>query len=198
MYIYRVADWMSTPAVSIPPTATLVEAQQLMEERGVRRLPVVQDGRLVGIVSRGDLRAAQPSEATTLSAYEWRALMSPISIADCMQRRLITVGPDEPVLRAAQQMLTYKVSGLPVVDGDRLVGVITESDLFRLLIADLTRSLKPDDPRVSLRCPHCGTILRWRADSAIGHDTRCWNCQRLVSPADLAGAGATTPGPGEG
>ena len=69
----RIAEWMSTPPIVVPPTTTLADAQHLMEERHVRRLPVVRNEQLVGIVSWGDLRAAWPSAATTLSGYEWRA-----------------------------------------------------------------------------------------------------------------------------
>ena len=71
---YRVADWMSTPPIVIAPTCSLAEGQQLMEQRHVRRLPVVEQERLIGMLSWGDLRAAQPSAATTLNAFEQRAL----------------------------------------------------------------------------------------------------------------------------
>ncbi|HEX9438928.1 MAG TPA: CBS domain-containing protein, partial [Roseiflexaceae bacterium] len=90
MHTYRVADWMSTPPIVAAPTMTLAAAQHLMEQRHVRRLPVVQDGRLVGIATWGDLRAAWPSAATTLSVYEWRALLEQATIAECMTRDPIT------------------------------------------------------------------------------------------------------------
>jgi CBS domain-containing protein len=136
MHTYRVADWMSTPPIVVAPTLGLAEAQRLMEQRHVRRLPVVEDGRLVGIVTWGDLRAAGPSAATTLSVYEWRALLEQATVAECMTRDPIVIAADASVLYAARQMLLYKISGLPVVEDGRIVGVITESDLFRLLIAE--------------------------------------------------------------
>lgn len=188
METYRVADWMSTPALSIAPTTTLAEAQRIMDERGVRRLPVVKHGRLVGIVSKGDLRAAQPSAATTLSVYEWRALLDRVTVAECMQRNPITIGPEEPVLRAAQQMLTYKVSGLPVVADEHVVGVITESDLFRLLIADLTGTSSPDPNRVAVTCAHCGATFHRRADHAIDPDEVCWSCHKRLRVVEHAEA----------
>jgi CBS domain-containing protein len=110
-----------------------------MEQHSVRRLPVVQDDRLVGIVTRGDLRAAQPSAAAALSAYEWRMLLRQATVAACMTHNPVTIAPDAPVLEAARQMLACKIGGLPVVRGKRLVGVITETDLLRLLVADETR-----------------------------------------------------------
>jgi CBS domain-containing protein len=148
MHNYRVADWMSAPPIVAAPTLTLAEAQHLMEQRRVRRLPVVQDGRLVGIVTWGDLRASWPSTATTLSAYEWRALLERATIAECMTHNPITIAADAPALDAARQMLAYKISGLPVVEEGRVVGVITESDLFRLLIAKLISADSADAPRM--------------------------------------------------
>jgi CBS domain-containing protein len=139
MYRHRVEEWMSAPPIVIAPTTSLEEAQRLMDERGVRRLPVVRDGRLVGIVTRGDLRAAQPSHATTPSVYEWRALLSQVAVAECMTHNPITIAPDAPALAAAEQMLARKIGGLPVVQGEHVVGVITETDLLRLLITDETR-----------------------------------------------------------
>lgn len=136
MHTYCVADWMSTPPIVIAPTLRLAEAQRLMERRRVRRLPVIEDGRLVGIVTWGDLRAAGPSAATTLSVHEWRALLEQATVAECMTRDPIVIAPDASVLYAARQMLLHKISGLPVVEEGRVVGVITESDLFRLLIAE--------------------------------------------------------------
>jgi CBS domain-containing protein len=139
MHTQRVEEWMSAPPIVASPTTTIAEAQRLMEQHCVRRLPVVQDGRLVGIVSWGDLRAAQPSAATTLSVYEWCALLRQATIAGCMTHNPITIAPDAPVLEAARQMLAHKIGGLPVVTGGRLVGVISETDLLRLLLADETR-----------------------------------------------------------
>ena len=135
MDTYRVADWMSAPPIVVAPTITLAEAQHLMEQRRVRRLPVVEQGRLVGIVTWGDLRAAWPSAATTLSVYEWHALLDQATVTECMTRNPIAIQADMPVLEAARLMLEHKISGLPVIEDGGVVGVITESDLFRLLIA---------------------------------------------------------------
>jgi CBS domain-containing protein len=150
MRTYYVADWMSTPPILARPTTTLADAQRMMEHRHVRRLPVVQDGRLVGIVTWGDLRAAQPSAATTLSVYEWRALLEQATVAECMTRDPITIAPEATALDAAQQMLEHKIGGLPVLEGGRVVGMITESDLFRLLLADATSSAEVDDDRATI------------------------------------------------
>src|SRR6478672_11445057 len=130
----HVAEWMSTPPLVVAPSTSIQAAQRLMQQQHVRRLPVVADGRLIGIITWGDLRAAQPSAATTLSVYEARALLDKVTVAACMTHDPLTVAPDAPVLEAAQLILDHKVSGLPVVSDGRVVGVITESDLFRLLL----------------------------------------------------------------
>jgi CBS domain-containing protein len=150
MRTYYVSDWMSTPPLLAQPTTTLAEARRMMEDRHVRRLPVVQDGRLLGIVTWGDLRAASPSAATTLSVYEWRALLEKATIAECMTRDPITIAPDATTLEAAQQMLEHKIGGLPVIEGGRVVGMITESDLFRLLLANATGVAEVDDDHATI------------------------------------------------
>jgi acetoin utilization protein AcuB len=99
---------------------------------------VIEDGQLVAIVTWGDLVTAGLSAATTLSAHEWRALLDCATVAECMTRDPVTITPDAAVLDAAQRMLDHNIGGLPVVDRGRLVGVITKSELFRLLIADTT------------------------------------------------------------
>lgn len=184
MHNYRVADWMSTPPIVVPPTASLAEAQQIMTQRHARRLPVVQDGRLVGIVTWGDLRAAQPSDATTLSVYEWRALLDEVTVAECMTRDPLTIAPTALVLDAAQQMLDHKIGGLPVVEDGRVIGVITESDLFRLLIAESAGGTEADTSRARLVCQHCGAILRRRSFSTLGPNDQCWRCHYHLHRCD--------------
>jgi CBS domain-containing protein len=129
----HVAEWMSTPPVVIAPSMSLEAAQRLMQQQHVRRLPVVADGQLIGIVTWGDLRAAQPSAASTLSIHERRALLGKVTVAACMTRDPLTVAPGASVLDAAQLILDHQVSGLPVVADGGVVGMITESDLFQLL-----------------------------------------------------------------
>jgi CBS domain-containing protein len=136
MQAYSVADWMSKPPILASPNMSLVQAQHLMEQHKVRRLPVVRNERLVGIITWGDLRAAQPSSATLLSVHEWRELLARETVGACMTRDPVAIDSDTPVLYAARLMLLHKISGLPVLERGCVVGVITESDLFRLMIAE--------------------------------------------------------------
>jgi CBS domain-containing protein len=176
MQTSSIADWMSTPPILVEPTTTLAEAERIMQHRQVRRLPVVEHGRLIGIITWGDLRAAQPSAATTLSVYEWRALLERATVAGCMTRDPITIPPDATVLAAARLMLDHKIGGLPVVAAGRVVGMITESDVFRLLIADASGAAQVEHHRAVLMCWHCGTLLRRRSFELIGPDDMCWQC----------------------
>jgi CBS domain-containing protein len=171
-----VADWMSTPPVLVRSSTSLAEAQRIMEHLHVRRLPVVEHGRLIGIVSWGDLRAAQPSAATTLSVYEWRALLERATVAECMNRDPVTIAPDATLLDAARLMLERKIGGLPVVADGRVVGMITESDLLRMLIAEATGAERAEDHRAVLVCWHCGALLCRRSFATLGPNDMCWQC----------------------
>jgi len=130
-----VKDWMTRDVVTITPDTTLPDAHRLMDEKGIRRLPVLKDGRLVGIVTRGDVRGAEPSSATSLSIWELHYLLAKLTITEVMTRNPITISQDATIGEAAQVMLDSRISGLPVVDsGGKVVGIITESDIFRLVV----------------------------------------------------------------
>lgn len=130
-----IKDWMTPEVVTISPDTALPEAHRLMTEKQIRRLPVVQEGRLVGIVTRGDVREAEPSDATSLSIWEVNYLLSKLKIEQIMTRKLVTIDQDATVGEAAKLMMEKKISGLPVVDDEEnLVGIITESDIFRTVV----------------------------------------------------------------
>lgn len=129
-----VQNWMNASTITVTPDTALPEAHRLMTENRIRRLPVLQDGRLVGIVTLGDLREAEPSNATSLSIWELNYLLSRLPVAEIMTENPKTVSQDATVREAAHIMLTHKVSGLPVVDNaGNVVGIITESDIFRMV-----------------------------------------------------------------
>jgi CBS domain-containing protein len=137
-----VNEWMTTPVISVTPATAISTAHQMMKEKGIRRVPVVEDERLVGIVTIGDVREASPSDATTLSIWELNYLWAQLTIERVMTRKVVTVRPDVCILDAAQLMLDHKVSGLPVVDEQgKLVGILTESDIFRMLVKSRTETV---------------------------------------------------------
>jgi acetoin utilization protein AcuB len=127
-----VKDWMTKDPVTITDDTSMMKAIHLMKQHRFRRLPILHEGRLVGIVSDRDLKEASPSKATTLDVHELYYLLSDLQIKEIMTRNPITVNPDDTVEHAAQLMLENTISGLPVVNerGD-LVGIITQSDIFR-------------------------------------------------------------------
>ncbi len=131
-----VRDWMTPRPITIDPRTTLPEAHKLMKQSQIRRLPVVDQGKVVGILTLGDVREASPSDATSLSIFELNFLLARLTVDHIMTRDPIVVSPTTTIRQAAQIMLEYKIGGLPVVDGDVLVGIITESDIFRVLVQE--------------------------------------------------------------
>lgn len=131
-----VKGWMTTDPVTISPDTSVMKASQLMKEHNVRRLPVVNEaGALVGIVSDRDLKEASPSKATTLDVHELYYLLSELKVKDIMTRRIITIGPEETIEKAAVLMLENKVTGLPVLESGKVVGILSQGDVFRVLTA---------------------------------------------------------------
>jgi CBS domain-containing protein len=130
----QVRDWMTPNPVTVGPKSTLPEAHKLMMERDFRRLPVVDRGKLIGIITLGDVREAGPSSATTLSIFELNYLLAQLTVDKIMTHNPVTVSPDATIRDAAKLMLQHEVGALPVVDADQLVGIITESDIFRLIV----------------------------------------------------------------
>lgn len=125
---------MSKPAITIPPDMPINEALNLMKRDRIRRTPVVHDGKLVGIVSDKDLLNASPSPATSLSVWEMNYLLSKITVKDVMTRKVLTVNEDTPIEEAARIMADNKIGGMPVMRGTKVVGIITETDLFKIFL----------------------------------------------------------------
>ena len=129
-----VRDVLTPNVISVSPKTTLPEAVRLMRERGIRHLPVVKDGKLVGIVSDRDLKRAMASPATSLEVHELTYLLNRLAVGEIMTRTVITIGAMFPVEEAARLMVMEKVSALPVTDADRLVGIVTETDVLDLFV----------------------------------------------------------------
>lgn len=129
-----VGERMTRNPVTILETASIDDGLHLMRERKVRRLPVLDaSGKMVGIVSDKDLLHAAPSPATSLSVHELHYLLAKLMVKNVMSSPVITVGPDTPLEEAARVMADNKIGGLPVLEGDQLVGIITETDVFKVL-----------------------------------------------------------------
>jgi acetoin utilization protein AcuB len=124
---------MSQQVITVTPEVTYPTALRLMRDNKIRRLPVLdKQGRLVGIVVEKDLLYASPSPATSLSLHEIHALMANLRMRDVMSRPVVTVDPECPLEEAAGIMVDRKIGSLPVLQEERVVGMITETDIFRV------------------------------------------------------------------
>jgi acetoin utilization protein AcuB len=130
-----VKERMSRNPITVKSDVPVSEARAQMKREKIHHLPVVdRDGLLIGIVTEKDLLYASPSKATTLSVYEIASLIAKITVDKVMTAKLVTVTEDVPLEEAARIMADRHIGGLPVMRGATLVGIITESDLFRVFI----------------------------------------------------------------
>ena len=130
-----VGERMSHPVLTVTADIPVQDALARMKKDHVRRYPVVdKNGKLIGIVTDNDLINASPSQATTLSVWEISYLLSKIKVERVMTAKVITTTPDTTVEKAASIMSDANISSLPVMQAGRLVGIITETDLFRILL----------------------------------------------------------------
>jgi acetoin utilization protein AcuB len=130
-----VGERMSTPVITVGPETSMPEAFDRMHKEHIRRLPVVnKSGELVGIVAEADLLKASPSEGTSLSIHEMKYLLARITVAQLMTKPVITVAEDTPIEDAARIMVDHEIGGLPVMRGTEVVGIITETTLFRVFL----------------------------------------------------------------
>jgi acetoin utilization protein AcuB len=130
-----VKNWMSKKVITIEAKDSMQRAVSLMKEHKIRMLPVMQRGKLIGVVSDSDLRKASASDATMLDVHEMLYLISKIKVKDIMTKDPFTVSPDCTVEETAELLMEHKISGVPVVvEGGKVVGVITRDDLFKVLI----------------------------------------------------------------
>ena len=139
---------MKANPITVSPEDSFRHAMTLIRQRGIRHLPVVEEGRLVGIVTDRDLRQASPSPATSLEIHELHYLLQRMKVREIMTTKLITVTPETSIEEAARLMLEHKIGGLPVLRAGVLVGILTETDILRAFV-DLT-GLQSDQTRLEL------------------------------------------------
>jgi CBS domain-containing protein len=137
----RVRDIMSSPAIVISPQTTIPAANALMKQHRIRHLPVVENGRLVGIVSQGDLRQASITAAINADSYELHFMLDRLTVSRIMTRKVVTVTAEAFIVHAAELMTENKIAGLPVVDENGgVIGIVTESDLLKMLVRKLRQA----------------------------------------------------------
>lgn len=125
---------MARDVITISPKEGVSLAKHILEKKGIRHLPVVSNEGLVGIITDRDIRLALPSPATRLEVHEISYLLDTLQVQAVMTRKVITVTPETSIEAAAALLLAHKIGGLPVLDGGRVVGMITEGDVLRALL----------------------------------------------------------------
>ena len=130
-----VKDWMTPEVVTISSRMALSKAYRIMTTHSVRRLPVVDSGALVGLITLSDVQKAQPLDNRTRNVWDLNFAITEIEVAQIMVTDLVTIGPDVAIMKAARWMRQHQIGALPVVDDEGvLVGIITESDIFRRIV----------------------------------------------------------------
>jgi acetoin utilization protein AcuB len=129
-----VGERMSHPVVSVSSEVPVLDALAMFKKEHIGRAPVIKDGKLLGIITKNDLLNASPSPATTLSVWEMNYLMSKVTVKQVMTKKVITIEVDTPIEEAARVMVDAKISGMPVTREGKIVGMITETDLFKVFM----------------------------------------------------------------
>lgn len=129
-----VGERMSHPVITVNPKMPITEALNLLRTEHIRRAPVIKDGKMVGIISEKDLLNAAPSSASSLSVWEVNYLISKVTVAEVMSKKVFSVSEDTPIEEAARVMADNKIGGLPVTRDDEVVGMITETNLFKVFL----------------------------------------------------------------
>lgn len=129
----RIRDMMKRNPITVDGDTLVLDAQKIMRENNIRRLPVVDKGKVVGIITKHDLLEAAPSPATSLSVHELNYLLSKMKVKEIMKKNPVTLTPDTPFEEALRIGQEKKIGSFPVVENGKLVGIATESDIVRFL-----------------------------------------------------------------
>ncbi len=184
---------MTCKPVTLYPDVPINDALALMREKKVRRMPVVDKmNKLVGVVTYNDLMQASPSSVTSLSIWEVTYLLSKITVQEVMKKEVVTATEDMPLEEAARLVAERRISCLPVLRGEELVGIITESDLFQVFLELMSAQEK--GVRLTVFAPnvkgslaqissainsHGGFILA--LNIFLGHSPTTWGCHLKVT-----------------
>ncbi|MFZ5997514.1 MAG: CBS and ACT domain-containing protein [Nitrospirota bacterium] len=132
-----VSDWMTKKVYTVSPDDSISDAVRMMKERKIKHLPVLKEGKIKGMVSDRDIKEFTPSSATTLDIYELHYILAKAKVKDIMKTKVTTTTPETPVEEAAMVLYDRMIGCLPVVENGRLVGIISDRDIFHALI-DIT------------------------------------------------------------
>lgn len=177
----RIRDIMTYNVVTIPSDTLVNHANEIMRTHRFERLPVVDKGKLVGIVTKDRLLRAAPSSATSLSVWELNYLLSKMTVAEIMERNVVTVTPDTTVESALALAQEKRVGSLPVVEDDRVVGIVTTNDFFLKILNPLL-GMGEAGTRLTVRdCPG-PDCMRQICDIIHGHKADIVTMSYLLFP----------------
>lgn len=179
-----VSDWMSAPVFSVGLEASVSEVVNLMREKKVKHIPVVADGVLKGVISDRDIKQYMPSKGTSLDIFEINYLLAKTKASEIMNAKTLTTTPETPVEEAAMMLYDHNIGCLPVVDGGKLVGIISDRDMYRVLV-EITGARR-GGVRLSLPVEDRPGSIREVADIVRGHQFRL---QSILSSNDKAAPG---------
>lgn len=152
------SDVMTSNVITIPSRTSLADARRIMEAHRLRRLPVVDRGKLVGIVTRDSLNRAGPSQVTNFNIHDITRVLNKTKVKEVMGKDLLTVSPDATVEEGVTQAQKKRVGALLVVDGDRLVGIATTNDFFYKILNPILGIGQPGSRLVVRNCHGTGDV----------------------------------------
>ncbi len=132
-----VSDWMTKKVFTVSPDDSISDAVKLTREKNIKHLPVVKGEKIKGLLSDRDIKEYVPSKATSLDVYELHYLLAKTKVQEAMKTKIITAAPDTPIEEAAKIMYDADIGCLPVIEHNKLVGIISDRDIFRVLV-DIT------------------------------------------------------------
>jgi len=144
----RIRDMMTKNPITVDSETLVIDAQKIMKENNMRRLPVVDKGKLLGIITKHDLLEASPSPATSLSVHELNYLLSKMKVKEIMKKNPVTLAPDTPFEEALRIGQENRIGSFPVVENGKLVGIATESDIVRFLTRAL--GIREEGSRITI------------------------------------------------
>ena len=167
-----IKEWMTKDVITVDPETSMMRAAKLMKEKGIRRLPVVDDkGKVVGMLSDRDVKEASPSKATTLDVHELYYLLSEIKVKNIMSPNPMTIRDTDTVVKCAAIMHDKKISGLPVLNEQgELVGIMTQNEVYRVLLS--ITGIYHGGIQIGLKLPDQRGTLKEVLDCLRGHKAR--------------------------
>ncbi len=145
----KIKHWMTSNPITVKPSTLVVEASKLMKEHGVRRLPVVEKGKVVGMLTHRNIMEASPSAATSLSVHELNYIIANLKVSEVMSKDPLCVSPEDSVMDVVLLGQQKGIGSFPVVERGRLVGIVTETEIYRAFVALLGHG-EEDEQVISL------------------------------------------------